>query len=43
MYKNHVQYLRETGDCQKKLHEKPGNIPAEHDSFGKISTLPRFE
>ena len=31
MYKNHVEYLRETGDCKKTLQEKLFNSTAEHN------------
>ena len=43
MYKNHVEYIREAGDCNKNLQEKLGNITAERNSLEKSATLPRFE
>ena len=43
MYKNHVESLREAGGFKKILQENIGNITAEHNYFGKIATLPRFE
>ena len=43
MYKNHVEYLRETGDCKKTLQEKLFNITAEKKSLKEITILPRFE
>ena len=41
--KNHVEYIREAGDCNKNLQEKLGNITAERNSLEKSATLPRFE
>ena len=43
MYNNHVEYLRETGNCKKNLQEKLSNITAECDYLEENSTLPRFE
>ena len=43
MYRNHVEYLREAGDCKRNLQEKLSNIIAERYSFQKIAMLPIFE
>ena len=36
MYKNHVESLRESGDCKNNLQEKIGNITAQRNSFKKV-------
>ena len=36
MYKNRVESIRETGDCNKKIQEKLVNITAESNSFEKV-------
>ena len=43
MYKNHVDALREAGDCKKNLQENIGNIKAERNSLKKSAMLPIFE
>ena len=42
IYKNHVKYIREAGDCKKNLQEKLGNITTSQ-LFQKSEILPIFE
>ena len=42
MYRNHVESLREAGDCKKTLLGNLGNIVAENDYFEKGVTLTIF-
>ena len=36
MYNNHVEYIREPGDCKKNMQENLGNITAERDYLKKV-------